>query len=421
MAFRDTELDHQTGKNAFLSVNHTAGRGTSTQNQDRAMWIGMTNDPTSNDASMQSMACLQMQLDINGAPAIGQAVDGEYSTLSIQLSDLHTGAIDPPAFGANCMRATNFREVGSGSWNSTGPSVLELQYLNYSSVNGQGMTCYGIRVGCEDGNADSSNLSSCGVYIQSPQYRFANNNVGLLIGNFGNDERDIAFEITGGQSQLNSAVGVKALFPWGGGNGQILLGGSLGTYGFAATRVSAIHVPQILNEGTPGGTTYSYVYVARDINGNGVASATGTTTTGNATLDTTNWNYLDTNGRFPLETATVDVYRTVGPASTGKIGTFPTNPINSTQFESQFFRDQGQVGDGTVPPTGNATGSIVAGGPISAGQYTVATLPMGVEGQTAYATNGRKSGEGGGAGTGVPVYFSNAAWRVYSTDVAVTA
>src|SRR5665213_1800193 len=49
-------------------------------------------------------------------------------------------------------------------------------------------------------------------------------------------------------------------------------------------------------------------------------------------------------------------------------------------------------------------------------QYTFATLPSGVEGQVSYVTNGRKVGEGTGLGTGVPVYYSNGLWRVYSTD-----
>jgi hypothetical protein len=53
-------------------------------------------------------------------------------------------------------------------------------------------------------------------------------------------------------------------------------------------------------------------------------------------------------------------------------------------------------------------------------QLTVAVLgTTGVEGQIAYATNGRKTGEGSGAGTGVPVYFSQGEWRVYSTDAQV--
>jgi hypothetical protein len=54
--------------------------------------------------------------------------------------------------------------------------------------------------------------------------------------------------------------------------------------------------------------------------------------------------------------------------------------------------------------------------------YTVATLPASpAAGSTAYASNGRKVGEGAGSGTGVPVYFSNGSWRVSSTDVAVTS
>ncbi len=57
----------------------------------------------------------------------------------------------------------------------------------------------------------------------------------------------------------------------------------------------------------------------------------------------------------------------------------------------------------------------------SGGKYTVANLPTGVEGMTAYATNGRKVGQGVGAGTGVPVYFSASSWRVHSTDAAVAS
>jgi len=44
-----------------------------------------------------------------------------------------------------------------------------------------------------------------------------------------------------------------------------------------------------------------------------------------------------------------------------------------------------------------------------------------VEGAVAYATNGLKVGETTGSGTGVPVYYSNGHWRVYSTDLAVAA
>ncbi len=56
------------------------------------------------------------------------------------------------------------------------------------------------------------------------------------------------------------------------------------------------------------------------------------------------------------------------------------------------------------------------------GSFLVSTLPVSpIEGNTAFATNGRKVSEGAGFGTGVPVYFSHAAWRVYSTDAPVSA
>ena len=63
------------------------------------------------------------------------------------------------------------------------------------------------------------------------------------------------------------------------------------------------------------------------------------------------------------------------------------------------------------------------------GSFTVATLPsispsqpLGPPaGVIAYASNGRKVGEGAGSGTGVPVYYSNGAWRVFSTDAPVSA
>jgi len=52
-------------------------------------------------------------------------------------------------------------------------------------------------------------------------------------------------------------------------------------------------------------------------------------------------------------------------------------------------------------------------------QYLLANLPIGIEGQIAYVTNGLKVGESTGHGSGVPVYFSNGLWRAYSTDAMV--
>lgn len=55
--------------------------------------------------------------------------------------------------------------------------------------------------------------------------------------------------------------------------------------------------------------------------------------------------------------------------------------------------------------------------------YTVAGLPAGAAiGQQAYATNGRKPGEGGGAGSGTPVWFDvSSVWFAVWSGLAVTS
>jgi hypothetical protein len=59
---------------------------------------------------------------------------------------------------------------------------------------------------------------------------------------------------------------------------------------------------------------------------------------------------------------------------------------------------------------------------VRVGVYTVATLPTpGTAGRLAYASNGRKPGEGAGAGTGVPVTDTNGAWYSDYSGTAVTA
>lgn len=62
---------------------------------------------------------------------------------------------------------------------------------------------------------------------------------------------------------------------------------------------------------------------------------------------------------------------------------------------------------------------IVVGGVVSAKSYTLGSLPVTAPaGASAFCSDCRKTSEGEGAGTGIPVYFSNAAWRAYSNDAA---
>lgn len=66
-------------------------------------------------------------------------------------------------------------------------------------------------------------------------------------------------------------------------------------------------------------------------------------------------------------------------------------------------------------------GLVVQSAPPS---YTVAGLPATAgAGTTVWAANGRKPGEGAGAGTGVPVFFNSATsqWFSYLSGVLVTA
>lgn len=54
--------------------------------------------------------------------------------------------------------------------------------------------------------------------------------------------------------------------------------------------------------------------------------------------------------------------------------------------------------------------------------FYVSTLPSNPRpGSVAFCLDGRKTFEGAGQGTGVPVYFSASRWRVFSTDAPVQA
>ncbi len=76
-----------------------------------------------------------------------------------------------------------------------------------------------------------------------------------------------------------------------------------------------------------------------------------------------------------------------------------------------------------IAAAGGATfsSSIAAGGPVNLKSYTVAGLPAGTTGDIAYASNGRKNGEGAAAGTGVMVFKDGTAWRACDTGATVAA
>jgi hypothetical protein len=85
------------------------------------------------------------------------------------------------------------------------------------------------------------------------------------------------------------------------------------------------------------------------------------------------------------------------------------------------FVDSPSVTDAFNELVNDINGSFATSNPIiDYGIKTVATLPASpAEFSRAVASDGRKIGEGPGAGSGVNVYYSLGQWRVYSTDAPV--
>lgn len=78
----------------------------------------------------------------------------------------------------------------------------------------------------------------------------------------------------------------------------------------------------------------------------------------------------------------------------------------------------GEISIGTTSPSAK----LDVNGTVKPGRYTVATLPTSPgEAAHAFATDGVKTGETTGSGTGVPVYYSGSQWRVAGTDQPVSA
>jgi hypothetical protein len=117
--------------------------------------------------------------------------------------------------------------------------------------------------------------------------------------------------------------------------------------------------PAASQQGTPGSTTYTYKLSYVLINGKETeATANITTTTGNATLNGSNFNRITWDNHpyadFTVPAKWVKVWRTVGGATQGLIGTF--------LISEAHFDDTGLAGDGGTPPTLNQTGNVMAEG-----------------------------------------------------------
>ena len=116
-----------------------------------------------------------------------------------------------------------------------------------------------------------------------------------------------------------------------------------------------VGAPTVTPISTGGGgtaTTWSYVIVAKDVNGQTAnAGSTGTTAVGSSTLDNSGTQQNNLTWAFSSGAASYDIYRTVAggtPSTTGKIGNATTNS----------FSDVGTAGDSTTAPSVNSSGSV---------------------------------------------------------------
>lgn len=97
------------------------------------------------------------------------------------------------------------------------------------------------------------------------------------------------------------------------------LGKYLVSKGLALSFLPAPAAPVVTNQGVAGVTTRSYVLVGKNTLGTTTGSAIGTTATGHAAPDGVNFNRL-TWAIVPGASEGYDIYRTVGGATQGLIG-----------------------------------------------------------------------------------------------------
>ena len=109
----------------------------------------------------------------------------------------------------------------------------------------------------------------------------------------------------------------------------------------------------------------------------------------------------------------------------GAAATFATFTLAATATDNgtyDSFPLTYRSGSGTFAQGDRLAVVVMPAGPTATLQsYTVAALPALAAGNIAYATNGRKNGEGVGVGTGVLVFRDGTAWRACDTGSTVQA
>jgi len=376
-------------RNAMVSLSHLSGATTSTGSttDDRVITVRGTDSPTS-PTYEQWLGYYGEQFTYNNnfscAPVGGAVGEDCMAAIRARADDVRPAGVNAITLvGIHGTASTDVAapKVGGGVPAVTGV-MGSAEQSAVVSQNGNAAIYAGVW-GNMAGSSSNTNGSGVALGGSLGAVRFATQNIGLYLTNSFSGANAIDYSIRSEGTARSGFAGAIYL----GGNpalatgagtlnvtGSFLNTGSLGTTQFATPTFAN---GNIITTGTPGGTTYTYKIVAKDGNGNTTAaSAAGTTTTGNATLNGSNFNRIQLNlcntltglSANIIGWSTVDVYRTASggtPSSTGKIGTIvPTYVGGNSAYGTCNFTldDTGLAGDSGTPPTANSTDGLVTPG-----------------------------------------------------------
>jgi hypothetical protein len=367
-------------RNALVSFSHIGGNGTtkiSTDGSadDRVIAFRGTDQPTGSPWYHQWLGIYGEQFIYNnnfncqpvGGPMVGEDC---VAAVRVRTDDQRTaGAHGIPIIGLHATAATDVASPAITGLPAVAGIVGTASQETVGSQNGAGLVYAGV-VGSTNGSAGNTNGQSVALYAKSPTTRFATQNMGVYLeSGFSSSTLDFAIrsDATAKSKWMGSHyfASSPALVTDSGTLGFLGSVSDTGSINTVQLAVPTFNNGGVANIGTPGSTTYTYKVMGIDGNGQGTgASAAGTTTTGNATLDTNNFNRISVSfcsGGQVLAYTRVDVYRTVGGATQGKIGSinpssdFLTNGPGLTNC-SLTLDDKALAGDGATAPTQNATG-----------------------------------------------------------------
>jgi hypothetical protein len=372
--FNDTSLPIFM-KNALVSIYHTWGNGntTSTAADDRAFAFRI--EPLASISGNQSNSRIQGiygEVGIKGSPTgFGSGPDQGQDGARIVIDDTHNSTLTTiskavtGSFGQNATTALyggcSVCAIGvqgqisvSAAANNNGAIFASFESV---TSNGGGATNTTV-VDYDAPYSNSGNFSSqFGMWVRgayrTSDWAFLNDTVApAYLGSQG--------IFAGAISSTGGSVPVFASFT--------------GLSALTTGQIAAQSFATVGNAGAPGSTTYTYALCSKDGNGGAVCGATRSTTTGNATLNGSNFNNATYTGSAGV--SSFDIYRTVGgvtgklanvPVGSNSSGTGWTNTCVLNRGASTLctFNDQGATGDGTTPPTTtlNSTGGLNIAGP----------------------------------------------------------